>query len=801
MSFLFHHRSIRNKFSLVVTTSSFAVLLLVSLLFGCIEYVSFRQKAAAEMQTLSEVLGDHLIQPLMDQHKIKTKQVLSALSTNHHVRAAYLFGRENRPIAQYLDSESTAFVEASVQHDFSGRFPEYWQQAQEPVAHYGGLKYLSLYTPIFYQNKKIGGLYLLSDVSDLNQRLLGFSLVVLLAGGAAVGFAWGFSGWLQKPISGPILQLAETMHQISSTGNYRLRGEKYSDDEVGQLVDGFNDMLNQIEIRDQEIDAHQKYLEQTVNQRTAELTATVNDLEQARQQAEAANQAKSVFLANMTHELRTPLVGVLGMNELLVESRLDPQQKSLALSVQRSGQELLDLINEILDFSRMEGGHLRLKTEKVDLLKLVEETVAILADRAYSKGLELICRVEPEAAWEVEADSQRLKQILVNLLGNAIKFTQSGHVGIRLSTCSDRRFLFEISDTGIGIDRQGQSSIFDAFSQLDDSTARVFGGTGLGLSIVRELTCMMEGHLHLESELERGSVFRVELPLARIRRIFVTLPTSQSDRSVLLFEPYLQARESRLQMLRDLGFKVEAVTGPEELLQRLKSAERQEKCFDLTILPTCDQDPDSGTLAVQVATCCRTVICLSKKLSGQEKKNGVVDILQPLLWSRLLQADLFSAREVDSVNTGETEKRKSLAAEAVDCREKARILVVDDNVSTRELIGISLSGSSWLCDEACNAEEALAATQRQNYLLILMDVNMPGIDGLEATRILRERGLETPIFALTAHGDEHIFEECRQVGMQGFLRKPFRQRELFALLEEQSQIVEMPVKVRQEDVG
>lgn len=723
----------------------------------------------------------------MEPRKVQAAKVLSALSASRRLRVAYVFDNKNEPFAQYLDPDSTTFVEMSIKQDFHEGFPADWEVAEEPVVYYG-LRYLSLYAPIYTQDTKIGSLYLLSDVSDLNRRLAELLLVVLLSGGAAVGFAWGLSGWLQKPISGPILQLVDTMHKISLTGDYKLRSEKHSDDEIGQLVDGFNDMLTQVQVRDQKIDAHQKYLEQTVNERTAELTVTIKDLERAREQADSANQAKSVFLANITHELRTPLVGVLGMNELLAESSLDTQQQALASAVQRSGQSLLELINDILDFSRIEGGHLSLKTEKVDLLKLVEETLVMLADRAYSKGLELVCYIAPAAAWKVEADPQRLSQILVNLIGNAIKFTHKGHVSIRLTCAGNGSFLFEVSDSGIGIDKESQLTIFQAFSQVDSSTARIFGGTGLGLSIVSELTTMMGGHLNLESELDRGSSFRVELPLTRIKPSFVRLPEDRLGQSAIILEAYPPARAARLQMLLDLGFAAEAVASQEDLSQKFKKNDDQPNSYDLVVLSGFDLEEVNMELVAQSGTCGRRVICLSKKLPCSTGIDGVVEILQPLLWSHLLRGDLVAepGRNLSLVAKGEGSD--SPAASNPTSKSKGRILVVDDNVSTRELIGFSLAGSDWQSDEVCSAEDALIAVQNQPYLLILMDVNMPGTDGLEATRILRKLGIDTPVFALTAHGDEKIFEECLQAGMQGFLRKPFRQKELFSLLEEQTQL-------------
>ncbi len=782
MSSLFHHKSIRTKFSLLLISACFAVLLLVTLLFAGIEYASFRHNSAEELETLATILGNHLTEPLLNKASPEAKQVLAALDTTSRIRAAYLFDRKYESFAQYLDPDSVSFVQKGVSQDFSAQFPLDWQTGDDTHIHFG-LNYLSLYAPIIYQNKMIGGLYLLSDLSGIEQRLFGLLLVVLLAGGIAVGFAWLLAGSIQKPISDPILRLAETMHQVSTAGEFSIRAQKFANDEVGQLVDGFNEMLSQIEIRDLKIETHHKYLEQTVQERTAELTTTVADLDRAREQAESANQAKSLFLANMTHELRTPLVGVLGMNELLIEGSLSGPQLSLAESVQRSGQELLELINDILDFSKIEAGHLRLELKKIDLLKLIEEIVTMLAPRSYQKGIELISYVDPSAAWEVEADALRLRQILINLLGNAIKFTQQGHVGLNLTRSENGNFLFEVYDTGIGVEKENQSLIFEVFSQVDESTSRLFGGTGLGLSIVRDLTHMMHGSLALESEPGEGASFKVELPLKAVQSSYVRLPDVQQGRSVVLLEPYLAAGKSLQKSLHDLGFSAELVLSAEELLHRLEDARRAGERFDMAILSDCNRDGETELLA-KVADACRIVVCQQKKLSDSEPNSSGIELLKPLLWGRLLQDDLFRKTDGACFHPPMIDPGPPRRAQVNDSAVKGRVMIVDDNASTRELIGLSLVGSGWLTENACNAEEALAAVEPENFQLILMDINMPGSDGLEVTRSLRQRGIATPIYALTAHGDARLFDKCFQAGMQGTLRKPFRQKELFALLEE-----------------
>ena len=236
-----------------------------------------------------------------------------------------------------------------------------------------------------------------------------------------------------RKISKPLLLLIATMREVTQTGNYALRNSKASNDEIGQLVDGFNVMLAQIETKDRQLENHQKDLELIVVERTTELHQSILSLELARKQADLSNQAKSTFLANMTHELRTPLVGLLGMNELLIESTLNEQQRSFANVVEKSGLELLALINQILDFSRIDAVQMTLNPEPVDLMTLVEDVVLLLADHAYQKDLAVVLKIAPDAAWQVEVDPQRLRQILLNLLGNAIKFTKQGCVAIELT--------------------------------------------------------------------------------------------------------------------------------------------------------------------------------------------------------------------------------------------------------------------------------------------------------------------------------------------------------------------------------
>ncbi|MDG5467117.1 response regulator [Deltaproteobacteria bacterium IMCC39524] len=490
----------------------------------------------------------------------------------------------------------------------------------------------------------------LTEPVTLLQWRLGILVVVIFL----IGFAATF--FFIRKISNPVLQLAATMRDVSTTGNYSLRSQLTSNDEIGQLVDGFNNMLTQIEVREHKLGDHKKYLEHTVSERTAELNESIILLELAKKKAEAANQAKSVFLANMTHELRTPLVGVLGMNELLLNTPLTEEQRHLADTVQNSGEILLNLISDILDFSKIESNNLTLRQAPVNLSKITQEITTLLTESAKQKGLSLTCQISPAAHCTVMADPLRMRQILLNLINNAIKFTSQGEVNVvlEMSPIGDfaRLCTLEVKDTGIGINTEDLEEIFEPFTQVDSSIDRKSGGAGLGLAIVRQLLELMDGRIEVESHLGKGSVFRVLFSFL--------LADDQKDR------------------------------------------------------------PDS---------------------------DGQIDRSQ---W------------------------KAPIASPEHTTIQRGRILIADDYAVTRELVRCNLTPLGFEIDEATSGQEALEMAMSKSYGLVLMDCNMPEMDGIEATRQLRERGNTVPIVALTAHVDSRILNDCLEVGMNDCLSKPFR---------------------------
>ena len=490
----------------------------------------------------------------------------------------------------------------------------------------------------------------LAQPVTLLQWKLGVLVVVIFLIGLLATFIF------IRKITTPLLQLAATMHDVSTTGNYSLRSQQTSNDEISQLVDGFNDMLTQIELRDHKLEDHKKYLEHTVFERTVELKETINSLELAKKKAENANQAKSIFLANMTHELRTPLVGVLGMNELLLNTPLTEEQKDLAATVQNSGEILLTLISDILDFSKIESNNLTLRQTPVNIDKITEEITQILTESATQKGLSLTCQISPEAQCTVMADPLRVRQILLNLVNNAVKFTSQGEIAVRLDMSPIGNYaglyVLEVQDTGVGIKTEDLNGIFEPFTQIDSAKNRKAGGTGLGLAIVRQLVELMDGKIDVESRPGKGSLFRV--------RLSFLLADNQNDSS-----------------------------GSDE--QTVRS------------LPK-----------VPIASTRHTTV------------------------------------------------------------QRGRILIADDYAVTRELVRHNLGPLGFEIDEATSGREALEMAMSESYDLVLMDCNMPEMDGIEATRQLRERGYTVPIVALTAHVDSRILHDCLAVGMNDCLSKPFR---------------------------
>ena len=538
------------------------------------------------------------------------------------------------------------------------------------------------------------------------------------------------------------------------------------------------------------------------NLMSARVRATYNDLaeredalREAKEAAEAAAEAKSQFLANMSHEIRTPMHGVLGALEMLRDPALDPSRQRYLDIANASAEILLTLIDEILDFSRLEAGKLRIEILDFELRRAVEDVTAMLGQRAHAKGLELACFIAPDAPDLLKGDPIRLRQILSNLVSNAIKFTPRGEVVVNVTAerlqASRVLLRFEVRDTGIGIAADKQALLFQPFVQADGSTSRRFGGTGLGLSIARRLTELMGGEIGLSSEPGVGSRFWFRLPLA------VAAPRQPdaadlAGKRLLIVDDNATNRLILRRYLTAWGVRPGSANGGEEALAKLRDAVAADRPYQLVLLDFNMPGMDGLALAKRLRQDPALAGTRLLMLSSSSQDPAIINQLGIDIWldkpvrqsdlhdaiATILNADASHAQAgVTPLFRPETERRFS----------GQRVLLVEDNATSQQLGEAMLRQQGLAVDIAGNGLEAIAALQRQSYAIVLMDVQMPELDGFEATRRIRvweatENRARTPIVALTAHALPVDRDRCLAAGMDDYLVKPYSSRSLGAVI-------------------
>jgi signal transduction histidine kinase len=513
--------SIKTKLTLVIMLTSTILLIVIGTIVLVVETFTVYSGQLQELRVLSRAISANSGRELVLGKYADIDDQLKTLVHQKNIHAAYFFDETGRPVAEYQKQNSPLIID-TLRDDFTADNEFFWSRStEEQLLFYWD--HFSLFTPVFFEGRRIGTFYLMSDLNSLYGHLSGVAFGMTLSLLLLIFLSWILADYLQKPVSTPVLQLAQLMTSISKSNDYSIRAEKLNHDEVGVLVDGFNRMLEQIELQQASLAEHQIYLEETVVSRTAELRTAIAELEKAKLRADAANEAKSQFLSRMTHELRTPLIGVLGMNELLSRTALSEQQKSLVDTVQKSGEQLLGLISDVLDFSRIEAGKLNLDLSEFRIHRVIDGVITLMTPQAEKKGITLNLNMSKETDLTVLGDEIRIRQILINLVANAIKFTNSGSVAVGFDCLTSpdsvenmRSFLLEVQDTGAGMTEEVKSEVFGAFYQAEGVSPQVKGGTGLGLAIVKQLVDLMHGRVELTSMPGKGSCFRIyfELPLA-----------------------------------------------------------------------------------------------------------------------------------------------------------------------------------------------------------------------------------------------------------------------------------------------